>query len=200
MISLFLFNFFFAIDSFDEQSCLTLKMKSDPVLRGKDSIELVFSVKNCSKDKLILYNLAEAVEAEELDESDYCNPNITAGITLFIYDANSAVMWPDIVFADSIAYNPKQDWFIKSVNKARSEFHKNMRVANADQNIELKSTVGLKRFHLKKGTYSLMLIYFAGENISNLVSADQMNADQRKHNAKIYQGCARSNKITLVVE
>ena len=171
------------------------------MLRGKDSIELVFSVKNCSKDNLILYNLAEAVEAEEFEESNYCNPNITAGITLFIYDANSEMMLPNIEFADSIAVRPHLDeWFTKLVNKARSEFHKNMRVANADQNIELKSTVGLKRFHLKKGTYSLMLIYFAGENISNLVSADQMDADQRKHNAKIYQGCARSNKITFVVK
>jgi hypothetical protein len=176
-------------------------MKSDPMLRGKDSIELVFSVKNCSKDKLILYNLAEPVEADQFEESFYCNPNITAGITLFIYDANSEMMWPDIEYADSIAVRPQlDDWFIKLANKARSEFHKNMRVANADHSIELKSTVGLKRFHLKKGTYSLMLIYFAGENISNLVSADQMNADQRKHNAKIYQGCARSNKVTLVVE
>jgi hypothetical protein len=73
-------------------------------------------------------------------------------------------------------------------------------VANADHNIELRRTVGLKRFHLKKGTYSLMLIYFAGENISNLVDANQMETDRQKHSAKIYQGCARSNKVTLVVE
>jgi len=201
MIFLILSNFFSSISSFDEQSCLILKMKSDPILRGKESIELVFGVKNCSKHNLILYNFAEAIEADQFEEGFYCNPNITAGITLFIYDANSKMKWPDIKFSDSIAFHPKQEeWFVKSVNEARNKFHENMVLAEVGHEMELRRTIDLKPFHLKKGTYNLLLVYFAGENISNLVSIAQMEADQRKNNAKIYQGCARSNKVTLVIE
>jgi len=57
--------------------------------------------------------------------------------------------------------------------------------------------VNLKNYHLEKGAYSLQVIYFAGKSISNMVDPRQILEDEEAYDAKIYQGCARSNKVAL---
>ncbi len=145
MVLLVLLNIVLPIVTFQESNCISITIKKDPKLKGKDSIELDFNVNNCSKHNLILYNLKEAIETNQFEDDFYCSSEITAGITLFIYDANSEMMWPDLS-SDNSDYPPMtEERVVNLASQVRHKFRKNSAIIAAGQNNEIKKTVDLKR-------------------------------------------------------
>jgi hypothetical protein len=62
-------------------------------------------------------------------------------------------------------------------------------------------SISLENFHLKKGVYFLQVVYYAGKALAtHTVGQDQISHDEQLYSAELYQGCAESNMIVMVVE
>jgi len=183
--------------------CLELLISNKVIVLEENNrdIEILGSANNGTADNLILYDFNGVIYMIQEGEDFFCDGEGAAGFELFIYDEKSEQVIPDVYVPDSLDYTQiPTERFNSLMEQSRAKFISNTEVIKANQQIRFKKKVNLKNYHLEKGAYSLQVIYFAGKSISNMVDPRQILEDEEAYDAKIYQGCARSNKVALIVK
>ena len=181
--------------------CLTIQIVNEQICIDKNNlaIELIVRGVNCSDHNLLLYNYNGRIYPGPLREDFICEGKGSAAFELVIYDESSEQMMPEISIPDSIEFQPLEK-LKQGFEQGRKEFRKNRLVATPHQEFEVKKKINLKDYQLEKGKYSLMLIYFSGDQMTSMVDPKQINEDEQTYGSRIFQGCAKSNKVALVVE
>jgi hypothetical protein len=180
-----------------------LKIHNDILKIDKINSEVIleYSVLNCSNESLIAYGINGQITRTVIEENEYCNEDVAAGVVFYLYNEANKIFFPEVpLIPDSIDYKPMpQERLEALMHQSKIEFTKNTKVFKPQQRIEFKQKVRLEDCQLEKGTYYFQILYFSGKHITNYVTSEQIAKDKRTHKAGIYQGCVKSDKVKLVV-
>ncbi|MBI3218581.1 MAG: hypothetical protein HYZ44_03645 [Bacteroidetes bacterium] len=198
----FIIKFWLSI--IDDTTCFDFKIQNENIYLNKDSREIVlnFSASNCSSKSLILYNINSVVLPPIIHEDEFCKEDVAAGLALYIYNESNEAIFPEMpIIPDSIDYKPmSKDNLESKLANSRIEFVRSTKIIKPKQKIDFSKTIKLHSYGLEKGTYYIRLIYFSGKYITNYVDQKYIAQNKTKYEANVFQGCAKSNKIKLIIE
>jgi hypothetical protein len=150
---------------------------------------------------LILYRLGSKVSPFPSKQTDIlCDQKKTgAGTVFLLFDKNlkwkSGTYWITSDYTRPMTRERADSAMAVANEKSLEETI----VLKKGETILLKQEIDTKPFSLLKGCYYLELIYSAGEKIDLFVSEEQLASEMKIHQAKVYQGCIKSQKALIVV-
>jgi hypothetical protein len=131
-----------------------------------------------------------------------CDVKRTSGrFALFIYTKSHDVLWPEWRIGD-IDYKPMtRDSLDASLEREKLRYLKDTRVIKRNDAMFFEKKIALNDYHLEKGRYFVQIAYYAGIGVEKeIVGKAQVDRDKIVYDAELYQGCAVSNTITLIID
>ena len=162
--------------------------KSIKMKFGSNKLPIKIQLSNFSDSTFLLYGINE-IEGDIPNIEWYKQSDLTCGVALFIFDdrgtfLNAGVKEEEISW-DSIVKRYSRKVILKSKQIYTSE---------------LFARLGSKHHRLKRGIYSLSLIYYGGSNVYNVVPEEAIQNDTKLFSANLFQGYLVSNKVRLIIE
>jgi len=181
-----------------EFNSLELKLEGEKTIINNQnpSIELSIAVSNHSDTSLLCYNFFEVESVYGLSENSLCDGDGSAGMAIFIYDKNLKMKIPRTTIPDSVAYQAP-DKLYRYLSESRKKFRNERIVLRTKQTSYIKKRIDLKDYELERGEYTLLLLYSSGKDILNEIDVEDLKDDEDA--AKVFYGCAKSNKIKLII-
>ncbi|MDH5610651.1 MAG: hypothetical protein OEY56_14325, partial [Cyclobacteriaceae bacterium] len=151
-------------------SSVTMRITNEVIVLDRDSSNMVsasFIISNETEADWLLYGLNFRDVAHAFDfEEGYCNGDIGAGTTGFIFNENNEQVFAEISASppDSIDYKPIDiDQVQKALDQAKSRYIESKLLIKSGESLRVEKVYNLKKYELEKGIYKLFLIYHAGE-------------------------------------
>jgi hypothetical protein len=185
---------------------IEIQIINDSLQTFSDKPELTISLrcKNDSDKNLLLYGFGGSnvlkVGADRLCANQ---DRISGGIGLLIFNEKHERVYAVLsIHNDSTAYKPMtREKLEERMNQNRLKYLTETKVIEGGSILDFDKTIDLHEFPLRKGTYFLQVIGFAGKSLkTKLVGEEQIEKDKKANNAELYQGCAISNEITFRVD
>lgn len=174
-------------------------IKSEFIISQDDPL-LKFDVriKGDTTCNYLLYAFNSVLEESVLEEKDYCGGDVTAGNVVFITDTNYNRVYARI---SMMGYKPVTlDTMEVVFQKERQRFREGKILLEQGVNQTYSWSFDLEKFELEKGEYLLFVMYYQGNNLTNIVPLGMIQEDQEKYNALVFQGCIKSNTVKLIVK
>ena len=188
-------------------SSVTMRITNEVIVLDRDSSNMVsasFIISNETEADWLLYGLNFRDVAHAFDfEEGYCNGDIGAGTTGFIFNENNEQVFAEISASppDSIDYKPIDiDQVQKALDQAKSRYIESKLLIKSGESLRVEKVYNLKKYELEKGIYKLFLIYHAGEYTVENVGLSNITSDENQYNAQLFQGCVKSNTVKLIVK
>jgi hypothetical protein len=201
--------FLFMIDvrgqSVDE-GLLEIQIGNDSLQTFRDNPEVTISLrcKNKSRRNLLLYGFdSNLITMGTADRFCGNQEAVGGGIALFVFNSKHEREYAAHSIPDSIDYKPMpKERFGKLMEQAHVRYLAGTRVLKGYSTSYADQKINLHEYEpLKKGTYYLQIIYFAGKSLmTKSVGQEQIAKDKKEHDAELYQGCAISNTITFEID
>lgn len=187
----------------NESTCIELTILCDSIEMTRTDTRMIVPIwgRNCSKENVFLPNLTGEIMTPIFPEENFCNPDEAAAIAIFVYKKNGVSVLPvRPLIPDSLAYKPMTRASIdKAMDRSSRNFRHNSKLVSRDQSISFAKEVNLKDYHLVPGTYTLQIIYFSGEFVTNYFDPIELAKLQKESKSLIFQGCVKSNQVKLIV-
>lgn len=188
-------------------SSVTMRITNEVIVLDRDSSSMVsvsFIISNETEADWLLYGLNFRDVAHAFDfEEGYCNGDIGAGTTGFIFNENNEQVFAEISASppDSIDYKPIDIGQVqKALDQAKSRYIESKLLIKSGESLRVEKVYNLKKYELEKGIYKLFLIYHAGEYTVENVGLSNITSDENEYNAQLFQGCVKSNTVKLIVK
>ncbi len=188
--NLFAQNLDLEIIPYDENKLIELKLLDNEVIASDKGFTLKISICNKTDGNLILYRF-RIIDTGAEDEKFFMKKYFGAGSELFPKD--SLTRWFKFEMDEKInRIRFRTDITRDTIERISNE---SKIIVNARDTMVISLPVKLRQGFLKKGTYSLYMIYSCGVNVrkSNILK------DMEKYKAQVYQGYVKSNTIKLKV-
>jgi hypothetical protein len=168
---------------------------------GNPEVTLSLRCKNNSSKNLLLYGFDSnliTIPADRLCTND----RIGGGISVVIFNEKHERVYAVHRIPDSIDYKPiPKERFEQLMEEGRVRYLAGTKVLKGADITYTDRKLDLHEFPLRKGTYYLQIIVFAGKSLmTKRVGEEQIAKDKKIYNAELYQGCAVSNEITFRVD
>ena len=157
---------------------------------------------NTGQRNLILYGFDSNLLTVGFTPEDLCaSDEVGAGIGALIYTENHQRRYSSFGIPPEIAYTPlSKERFERSVKESRRKFLSGTKVLTKMDTSTSRVSIPLEKFYLTKGKYWIQIIYYSGKNVvTRVVGEDKALEDKILYDANIFEGCATSNKIKLVI-
>lgn len=187
---------------FQTDDSIYLIIKQDTLIVDKSSPEICFSIKakNKSRDRYLMYSFNKLSEALD-SESFYCDGDISAGNSIFLYDSNGKQQYITISFNKGIYDEPvAEEDLRRSHERTKQQMVNDLIVLQPDSTTHHNQSFNLEKFKLSPGEYDLYLIYYSGDLLFDMLGRSAIDEAQKKHNAQLFQGCIKSNAVKLIVK
>jgi hypothetical protein len=180
--------------------CPSLKVLDSIVhiKKSQTSVNIKVSLTNCSDEAIMLFDLLGDVTSSLLKEDIICGKKIHAGAELFLFkDSNTISPRPEDYESGNVDFN--MDTLMKLNNRFASMFRNNTKIIAPHKQLIFEWKTNLKDYLLPSGEYDFYIVYYAGERSIDFVDPDQISKQLKDNNARIFQGCIKSNKVRLIV-
>ncbi len=183
-----------------------------PLQAQADSLVLHFSVEVTNRTDMhhLLYGFKDLLVP--LWEVDCSEEKFTAGTNVFILDEKGQPQEGKIL----ISLGDPCGGPVDSTEIADRMSNYSLEKPNADSSRVLL-TAGSKKviyvsfeamydspnsdtyYELEPGKYQLYLLYRSGNYLPNIVPREKIEADMHKYKAQVFQGCVKSNIVSLIL-
>ncbi len=185
-------------------SLVEIQIVNDSLKTFANSPELTIPLrcKNNGNKNLIMYGFNSNLLTAYVDRLCGNLEKIGGGIGVLIFNAKHERVYAMHTIPDSIDYKPiPKERFEQLMGYNRMRYLAGTKILKALDISYVDKKFNLREFSLKKGTYQLQLIVFAGKSlVTKGVGIEQIEKDKKEYNAELYQGCAISNQITFRVD
>lgn len=159
--------------------------------------DIRYKVENTSSKNYLLYNFNRNLDHGNIEDSIYCRDINESGIVMFVYQENIQKM-ATFIISDSTNWKPWER--IQEMLQNEYHWHKSTKlIANVGENYNYVKRVDFWAFDLVPGQYILKILYYQG-GVNPYIDQSQIERDEMKFSAEIFQGCLWSNPIKLIVE
>jgi hypothetical protein len=192
----------FAQGEMDTPVRLNINTDSLVMHEGDSLIDVDLSVLNESGATLIFYRLLQPGIATDIVRKTelYCDIDMTgAGMVMLVFDSNGNPVYPMHWYLQDINHRVTRSDLDSAMVKWRIKALKATSVIKKNTTVNFRKRANLREHDLKRGIYSVQLIYFAGKKITNFVSEGRQKIDQKNNEATIFMGCIKSELCKLVV-
>jgi hypothetical protein len=162
---------------------------------------IAVKLQNLTDKNLLLYGF-ESEFNRFANVNSICDVSRAGGkFALFIYDENNT-----IVEAEWRTHNNDSDFPVTTEQletmkkQERLNYLSEKRLIKKNESTNFEREIDLKDYHLIRGVYYLQLGYYSGKAIEQVVSKTQVDRDKLSNGAELFQGCAISNRILLIVK
>lgn len=180
---------------YDKNQKIQIKLLDKEIIATDRGFELRLSIENKTDSSFILYNFMLFRNGRK-DETFFTNNSIGAGPDLFPKDKNNR--WFGLELDSKLDRRMKYDLPFTRAS-IDSIYDKSYITIKGRETLQIKVPIKLRQGFLKKGVYSLFIVYYSGVNIPNIIDEEKILADMKKHNAIVYQGYIKSNTVKFKV-
>lgn len=183
---------------------IEINILSDSIISSARDLTATVSLKctNFSAENILLYGFdSEPNSFTDIDR--ICNVDrVSARFALFISDANGKIYWPEWHIGKDIDYKPMPiERLESSMEQIKLRYLTEMKVIKTREVLIVEKEIDLASFHLKAGTYYLQYGYYSGKGVEQaMVGKLRIEDDCKRYSARLYQGCALSNRIVLQID
>lgn len=169
---------------------------------GKDHLQLTVEISNKGYVSYAIYGFANVEPGRESIEKHYDENNVCAIGVFFKYHGEAAYLMKvpplrsaiEPITVDSATY--VGDQFAKFERSLDSS-----KFALAPGKTQLRQfIVPLRASQLKRGKYTVFIIYYCGKNIGNVIEMRRVTAYAKSMRALVYHGTVRSNDVVIEVK
>ncbi len=179
---------------FDQNQKIQIKLLDKEIVATDRGFELRLSIENKTDTSFILYHF-KLFQTGRKDESFYTKSGGT-GSDLFPKDKNNR--WFGLELDSKLDRMMKYDLpFTRATMD--SIYDKSYITIKGRETLQITIPIKLRQGFLKKGIYSLFMVYYSGVNIPNVINKEKILADMKKHKAVVYQGYIKSNTVKFKV-
>lgn len=163
--------------------------------------KLNIKLKNNGDRKLLLYGV-KRFETAYAGKDWYIGNDHSFGCALFAFNKKRELIIIKINDPIQRSYFEHQEKKIYPVNMDSivNTINKNLILLAPYQTVEETLEIPLLKGNLKRGSYDFYILYFNGKYITNIIDESVIEADEKKYNALLFQGYAKSNTIKLTVK
>jgi hypothetical protein len=157
---------------------------------------LTFS-NNSDIDVLVYGILKGGPKPAFYDLSGLCDTKRTGtGMQFVLYHADGTQERAEFEIGDGIKQRPVTKEVLDSaLRQMHVDFLKSAMILKKREERTFIKQVPLHNFNLQKGLYYLQLCYYCGRKTADVLDSDEV----RRSGAKLFQGCATSERIPFVV-
>ena len=183
---------------------IQIKMENDSIQTSVSNPEVTISFRceNQSGTALLLYGIDAPVRLLPFKAEMWCDhERVSAGLALIIYNNQLKQKPPMHYIHSDKKLDPMSTERLDSLMKiSKLNYYTTTKVLEAHETVNLKKTIKLHEYNLERGIYFLQLVYFSGKQVTTLVEMSQIDSDRKIHKAELYQGCAISNRISIIID
>lgn len=164
------------------------------------ALDIWINVNNESDEDIVVYALrGEGVMPAPFDLSEFCDTKEAGtGIAFAIYSLDGKQRIRETQIIDYYGQKRVTKQLLDSaLLSVKTNFINSAMVLRKQETKLVLKRVSLKGFLLEPGSYYLQLVYYSGENISDVIDVDEV---AKKSKAKLYRGCTFSSKIPLIIK
>jgi len=200
-IVFFVLCHFNALGQVSEEALIHLKMSPDSIFASDQKIVINYSLINESPDNVILYSFEQKpFHSVTQNVNRYCDQEKTgAGIVFFIFDEMGKWKSGQHRIGGDHSKPMTVNRADSLIKLAYTRLLNQTLVATANSHYYFTQEIDLRPFALSKGTYYVQILYYAGKKISIFANEERQSNDEEKFNAKVYQGCVKSERVMFVV-
>ena len=174
--------------------------------RENFTLELAVELTNSTNHNFILYGF-KRIMYPFMDDSTLCAQRPGAGNAIFITDSLGNRMPQEFTLDIAGDYHYQavtEETLLNVFAKIRTEYlhGKVMLQAKERKRVILKvdGTLHEPIEQLPPGKYLMYFVFYSGNDLKKIVDDTVMEADIKKHDAKVFDGWVKSNTITLRVD
>lgn len=182
---------------------IELRIENDSLQVSIDypETEIELSCKNLGNSNLLLYGIVGNVTKIARVDAVCDVEKAGGGLVISIFDMRNERIKPNPGPSESIHSEPMStERFANLMRQAREEYLSNLKVVKKGEVLLVHERISLKDYGLKRGAYRVQITYFSGRKLlTTRVGEEQVEVDKKLNGAELYQGCAQSNFISLIV-
>jgi hypothetical protein len=165
---------------------------------AKKSLLIPFTFSHNSEQDVIVFGLSGIPQRVPFDLKELCSPKDTGGgIAFAVYKPDGKRENYQVTISDDFDQRPVTREVLDSLFRVSNErFRKTKIILSKNDRVSFEKEILLEDFLLEPGEYFLQLVYYSGENILRIINLQE----EKKSGAKVFQGCAMSNKVRFVVK
>lgn len=178
---------------------ISLKINEDSLrcVEPCNTTTITMTISNSSDEDILVYGLMKGGPGPAFyDLSGLCDVKRTGtGMQFVLYRADGTQKMARFEISDRIGQRPVGKRMLDStLHQMKVDFLKSAIILKKHEERTFIKQVPLHNFNLQNGLYYLQLCYYCGEKTAETLDLSEV----RRSGAKLFQGCANSERVPLV--